>query len=417
MEDFILYVIIGIIVFEFLLERYLEWLNLKSHESQLPPALKGLYEEEKYAQSQRYSQEKARLGAISGLVGFVVLLGMLLTGGFGLIGQWIELHIEHPIWVALAFFGLVGLGADLIGLPFAWYATFVIEEKYGFNRTTAKIFVADKLKEWLLGSLLGGGLLALFIWFHDAFPYYYWLYAWGIFFAFTLFLTMFYTNVLAPIFNKLTPLEDGALRQAIESYAHKVGFPLSKIMVMDGSKRSTKGNAYFSGLGGAKNIVLFDTLIEKHTQEELVAILAHEVGHYKKKHTLQALVLSALIMLLTLYVLQLVVDNPALSVALGGESSRIYLGIIAFSILYSPLSTITGLMMNVFSRKNEFEADAFACATYPAESLVNALVKLSADTLSNLKPHPAYVFFYYSHPPLLQRLEAMKAATIENPTT
>jgi STE24 endopeptidase len=283
----------------------------------------------------------------------------------------------------------------------------VIEEKYGFNKMTPKTFVVDEIKGLVLGAIVGGLLLAAFIWFYRFFGENFWIWAWLFFMAFTLFITAFATTVFIPIFNKLTPLEDGGLRSSILKYAEGVNFPLKKIMVMDGSKRSTKANAFFSGLGGQKNIVLYDTLINDHTEEEVVAVLAHEVGHYKKKHTLQTIVFSALTMLLTFWLLHLFIDYPGLSIALGGEEQSLALGLIAFGILYSPISLITSLVMNLISRKNEFEADAYAATTYAAEPLGNALKKLSLNHLSNLQPHPAYVFFNYSHPPVLERLKAM----------
>ncbi|MEN7550157.1 M48 family metallopeptidase [Rapidithrix thailandica] len=411
MEKTILYIIIAIVAFEFILERLLDYLNQKHWDNQLPKGLQGIIDQDKYQKSQDYAFAKSKLSLWSSLLSFAVILTILFTGGFALIDQWALSVTENSILSTLLFFAVIGLGSDLMSTPFGIYNTFVIEEKFGFNKMTPKIFIMDKIKGWILGALIGGLLLAVFVWFYSTFREYFWLYAWGIFLVFSIGITMFYTNLIVPLFNKLTPLEDGELRTAIENYASKVNFPLKNVFVVDGSKRSTKANAYFSGLGNAKNIVLYDTLIEKHSTEELVAVLAHEVGHYKKKHTLQGLFISAFTMLLTLYILNLLIDNPALSMALGADESRITLGMVAFSILYSPLSTITGLLMNIFSRKNEFEADAYARETSSGADLVTALKKLSVDTLSNLKPHPAYVFFYYSHPPLLKRMEA-----IENPS-
>ncbi|MBT34170.1 MAG: peptidase M48 [Thalassobius sp.] len=404
--DILLYIILAIVTAEFVLERVLDYLNQKNRSNALPENLKGIYDEEKYKKSQDYAAAKDKIGFISSVFSFIVTIAMIL-GGFAYIDNFVRGVTDNSIYQSLLFFAIIGVGSDLISTPFSLYNTFVIEEKFGFNKMKIGTFIGDKIKGWVLGAIIGGGLLYLFVLFYETFPDYFWLYAWGIFMAFTLLITMFYTNTIVPLFNKLTPLEDGELRSAIESYAASVNFPLKNIMVIDGSKRSTKANAYFSGLGGSKNIVLYDTLIEKHSNEELVAVLAHEVGHYKKKHTLQGLFISAFTMLLTLYVLSLVINNPALSEALGASQPSLHLGLIAFTILYSPLSTITGLLMNIFSRKNEFEADAYAAKTSSGKALMDALKNLSVDTLSNLTPHNAYVFFYYSHPPLLKRLGAL----------
>jgi STE24 endopeptidase len=404
----ILYVILAIVTAEFILERVLAYYNSKNWDSKLPEELKGIYDEEKYQKSQEYAAAKEKISWIAGSISFVASILMLLLGGFGWLESLVGQYTDSILWGTLLFFAVIGFASDILGTPFELYSIFVIEEKFGFNKMTFGTYIADKLKGWVLGAILGGLLLAAFIWFYESFREMFWLYAWAIFMAFSLLMMMFYTNLIVPLFNKLTPLQDGELRKAIEDYASKVKFPLKNIMVIDGSKRSTKANAYFSGLGGTKNIVLYDTLIEKHSIPELVAVLAHEVGHYKKKHTLQALVVSALTMLFTMYLLGLVIDSPLLSQALGSETPKLALGMIAFSILYSPISTITGLAMNVLSRKNEFEADAYAAQTSSSNELITALKKLSVDTLSNLKPHPAYVFFYYSHPPLLQRMAALK---------
>jgi len=405
-SELLLWIIIGIVLLEFGLERVLNYLNRKRRGVPLPENVKGLYDAEKYQKSQEYAAAKDKIGTLSSTLGLVGTLVMLL-GGFAWLNEQVVNYTDSPILQALIFFGILGLASDLISTPFSIYNIFVIEEKFGFNKMTPKLYAIDKVKGWVLGGIIGGALLSIFVWFYQAFPDYFWLYAWGIFMAFALFMAMFYTNLIVPLFNKLSPLEEGTLRNEIEKYAASVNFPLKKVMVLDGSKRSTKANAYFSGLGGAKNIVLFDTLIEKQNTDELVAVLAHEVGHYKKKHTFQGIALSAVNTLLTLYILGLVIDSPLLSEALGASQPTFHLGLIAFTILYSPLSTVTGLLMNVFSRKNEYEADAYAAQTASGEALMSALKKLSVDSLSNLTPHPAYVFFYYSHPPLSSRMQAL----------
>ncbi|MBA7519213.1 Protease HtpX [subsurface metagenome] len=297
---------------------------------------------------------------------------------------------------------------DIISTPFSLYDTFVIEEKYGFNKTTLKTFFLDKIKGWFLAAIIGGGLLALVVWFYEQTTNMFWIYTWILVSVFMIFMTMFYSTLIVPIFNKQTPLEEGGLRNAIQEFCKKVDFKLDNLYVIDGSKRSTKANAYFSGLSAKKRIVLFDTLIEDLTQNEILAVLAHEIGHYKKKHTRTGIIISILQTGLTLFILSLFIGNPKLSGALGSGIPSFHLGLIAFGILYSPISTIIGLGMNSFSRKNEFQADNFAKFNFNGEDLSSALKKLSVKNLSNLTPHPAFVFFHYSHPPLLKRLKRLK---------
>ncbi|MFW6246036.1 MAG: M48 family metallopeptidase, partial [Tangfeifania sp.] len=298
--------------------------------------------------------------------------------------------------------------SDILNLPFSIYDTFVIEEKYGFNKTTPKTFVFDKIKGWLLGAIIGGGLLALIIFIYQKTQDMFWIYAWLVVAVFSIFMSMFYSNLIVPLFNKQTPLEEGELRTAIENFAEKVGFKLDNIFVIDGSKRSAKANAYFTGLGPKKRIVLYDTLIDDMKTDELVAVLAHEIGHYKKNHIIQGLIISLVQTGIVLFIFSLLIDSPHLSRALGVEEPNFHIGLIAFGILYSPVSFVLGIFMNKLSRKNEYQADAFAAENYKPEALASALKKLSVKNLSNLTPHPKYVFFNYSHPPLLERLRYLK---------
>ncbi|MBA3900215.1 MAG: M48 family metallopeptidase [Bacteroidetes bacterium] len=408
MADFIFFLILAILIFSYLLERVLSYLNIKNMSPELPKEAEGIYDEEKYKVSQNYQKESSRFGLISSTFSFLLILLMLIFGGFGLVDQWVRGFSDNPIAIALIFFGVLALASDIISLPFELYDTFVIEEKFGFNKTTPKTFILDKVKGYLLGAIVGGGLLALITWIYLAAGPLFWLYIWAVVSAFTLLAGMFYASVILPIFNKLTPLENGPLRSAIEDYAKGVDFKVDNIYIMDGSKRSSKANAFFSGLGPNKKIVLFDTLIEKHTTEELVAVLAHEVGHYKKKHTLQGILLSLLQTGIMLYILSLLIESPALALALGAMEPSFHIGILAFSLLYSPIGLVFGIIMNIVSRKNEYEADDFAKHTYKSSPLISALKKLSVDNLSNLSPHPAYVFFHYSHPPLLKRIDNLK---------
>jgi len=391
------------------LSRYLDQLNAKSWTSNIPNELQGIYDEEKYEKAQAYEKANKKLAVISSTIGIVGILLFLFFNGFAWLHNFLSGITSHYILLPLLFFGVLFIVSDIIGLPIAWYKTFVIEEKFGFNKMSVATFISDKLKGYVLMALLGGGMLTAIIMLFNKTGNWFWFIAWIMVTAFSLFFAKFYTSLLLPIFNKLTPLESGELKSAIESYAQKVDFPLRNISIMDGSKRSSKANAFFSGMGKQKSIVLYDTLVEENTTDELVAVLAHEVGHYKKKHIIQSMILSTLQTGVLFFILGYALRSPELSQALGVTAPTFHIGLIAFGILFSPISTFLGILMNRFSRKNEFEADAYAKETSNANALMSALKKLSVNHLSNLKPHPAYVFFYYSHPPLLERLRMLKA--------
>jgi STE24 endopeptidase len=299
------------------------------------------------------------------------------------------------------------IASDILTIPFQWYSTFVIEEKYGFNKTTTKTFVVDKLKGYLLTAIIGGGLISALIYLVMVIGPNFWIWFSVLASLFVLFINMFYTSIILPLFNKLTPLPAGELKTAIEDFASKVNFPLDNIFIIDGSKRSKKANAFFSGIGKRKKIVLYDTLVENHSTDELVAVLAHEVGHFKKKHIVWGYVLSIVQIVFTLFVLSTLMFEETVSIALGGTQLAVHLNLVAFGILFSPISGITGLIMKIYSRRNEFEADAYARETFDGKALSDALKRLSVDSLSDLYPHPLYVFFHYSHPPLLERLNAL----------
>ncbi|MCX6231201.1 MAG: M48 family metallopeptidase [Bacteroidetes bacterium] len=407
MANTIFIIIIAIIVFEYILERLLSYLNITYWTNELPKELEGIYDAEKYKKSQDYHKVNQRFSFITSTLSFVVMLLMLFLGGFAFVDDFVRQYTVNPILMALFFFGIIAFFADILSLPFDIYDTFVIEQRFGFNTTTAKTYILDKLKGYLLAIILGGGLLALFVFIYKFTGKNFWWIAWIVFSVVTIFFTMFYSNLIVPLFNKQTPLEEGELRNAIHSFAEKVGFKLNNIFVIDGSKRSNKANAYFTGLGGKKRIVLYDTLIKDHSIEELVAILAHEVGHYKKKHTYTGMIISLIQTGLMLFILSWFIGNPLLSAALGVSIPSFHISIIVFGMLYTPLSLILGLALNILSRKHEYEADRFAGENYQPEALQSALKKLSVNNLSNLRPHPAYVFFHYSHPTLLQRLAAL----------
>lgn len=398
------YIIIAILIINFIVDKVLNALNAKHFNDILPEDLKDVYDDTEYKKSQNYKATNYKFGIITSTFSIVLTLGFLLFDGFEFVDNIARNYSANPIPIALIFFGIIMIGSDILTTPFSYYSTFVIEEKFGFNKTTKKLFFVDKLKGWLMMSIIGGGILALIIWFYQITGTSFWLYAWGLVAIFTLIMNMFYSKLIVPLFNKQTPLEEGSLRDNISKYAQTVGFKLDKIFVIDGSKRSTKANAYFSGFGSEKRVTLYDTLINDLEEDEIVAVLAHEVGHYKKKHIIFNLFSSILLTGLTLYILSLFISNPVLSQALGVETPSFHIGLIAFGLLYSPISEITGLIMNVFSRKFEYQADDYAKNTYKAEPLITSLKKLSKNSLSNLTPHKAYVFMHYSHPTLLERI-------------
>ncbi len=408
MYEMLFWIIIAIIVLDFLFEKYLDYLNTTKWSTTLPNEVKGIYDEEKYKKQQAYQRENHRFGILSSSFSFAVTLAMFLFYGFALVDGWAWSITSNAILAALLFFGIIMFASDIISTPFSVYDTFVIEEKFGFNKTTPKTFVLDKIKGWLVGGLIGGGLLALIIFIYSKTGDMFWIYAWIIISAFSIFMAMFYSNLIVPLFNKQTPLEEGELRDAIKSFANKVGFKLDNIYVINGSKRSTKANAYFTGLGAKKRIVLYDTLINDLTVDEIVAVLAHEIGHNKKHHVVYGLILSLIQTGIVLFIFSLLINNPALSKALGVEQPNFHIGLVAFGILYTPVSFVLGIFMNMLSRKNEYQADEFAAVNFKPEALASALKKLSVTSLSNLTPHKTYVFFHYSHPTLLQRLEFIK---------
>jgi len=408
MHEILFLIIIAILVLDFLFEKYLDYLNTTRWSDKLPDELAGIYDQEKYSKQQAYERENHRFGMISGTFSFAATLAMFLFAGFAFVDALAWGFTGYAIVAALLFFGILMFASDILLTPFEIYDTFVIEEKYGFNKTTPKTFVFDKIKGWLLGAIIGGGLLSFIIFIYQKTQNLFWIYAWLVVSAFSVFMLLFYSNLIVPLFNKQTPLPEGELRNAIQKFSEKVGFKLDNIFVIDGSKRSTKANAYFTGFGAKKRIVLYDTLINDMETAELVAVLAHEIGHYKKKHVIQGLIISLLHTGAILFIFSLLIGNPLLSRALGVETPNFHIGLVAFGILYSPVSFVLDIFMNILSRKNEYEADAFAARNYKPEALASALKKLSVKNLSNLTPHPLYVFFHYSHPTLLQRLEHLK---------
>ncbi|WP_288633052.1 M48 family metallopeptidase [uncultured Butyricimonas sp.] len=407
-SEIIFFIIVVFLCLDFVLERVLESLNSKHMSPVLPDSLKGIYEEKEYSRFQSYKRENGRLDSWSSGGGFVVMIVFLVAGGFGWYNSWVVSLTDSVVWQTILFVVGLSVVSSVLDIPFDYYATFRIEEKYGFNKTTRRVYWLDTVKELFLSLVLGGVLLALVVWFYTWAGTYFWLYAWGAVTLFSVFMAMFYSQLIVPLFNKQTPLQEGSLRDKIQAFAGKVGFKLDNIYVIDGSKRSTKANAYFTGLGPKKRVVLYDTLIDELTEEEIVAVLAHEVGHYKKRHTLRSMVVSVIQMGVLFWLFSLCVNNVALSEALGGDRVYFQLGLIAFAILYSLVNLILGIGMNVWSRSNEYEADAFAARYYEGDYLVSGLKKISVKSLSNLTPHPLYEYVYYSHPSLLKRIDAIK---------
>ena len=402
-----IYLIIGLVIFNYLFSTVLDYINGKNWKTEVPPVMKDFYDEDKYLKAKNYSKEKGKVSLISSTLSTLITLLFLIFEGYGWLDNFISLYYDIPFLKSGIFFLVLFILSDFISIPFSCYNTFVIEEKYGFNKTTVKTFVLDKIKGYVLTLIVGGILLFGAIYIVSLLENSFWFWLWLSLSFIMLMVNMFYADLIVPIFNKLTPLEAGSLRDKIESYTKKVGYSLKNIYIIDGSKRSTKANAFFSGLGPRKTIALYDTLVEKHTEEELVAVLAHEVGHYKKKHVFTSLFLTISQLGLMCFLLETCLKVGEISQALGGKEMAFHLGLVAFGILYSPIGTILSILMNINSRKNEFEADYYAKTTYNGAALELALKKLSVDSLSNLYPHHLYTFIHYSHPPLLKRLSAL----------
>ena len=398
------YIIILILIINFIIDKIIGNLNAKHFDDVLPIEVADVYEEKEYSKSQSYNKINFKFGTVTSLFSIVLKLLFFFLNGFEFVDLIARSFSSNPIVIALLFFGIIMIASDMLTTPFSYYKTFVIEEKFGFNKVTKKLFWMDKIKGWLMSIVLGGLILSLIIWFYMKTGKNFWLYAWALVAVFTVFMNMFYSSLIVPLFNKQTPLEDGELKTEIEKFAQKTDFTLDKIFVIDGSKRSTKANAYFAGFGKTKRIVLYDTLINDLTTDEIVAVLAHEVGHYKHKHIIFNLMSSVLLSGFTLFILSLFIDSQLLSSALGVSIPSFHIGMIAFGILYSPISEITSLFMNYASRKFEYQADDYAKKHFGSEPLISSLKKLSKNSLSNLTPHKTYVFMHYSHPTLRERI-------------
>lgn len=403
------YLLMGIITLNIFIEKWLDWLNIRQETDQLPATLEQYIDQKNLNKTKSYQKANYKFGLVTSAFTYVLTMVFIATGFFGLLDIWLQPHFDSSIVLSLVYIGILFIGSDLLSLPFDYYHTFVIEEEFGFNNTSKLTFFMDKVKGYVISIVMGGLLLFALIWLiHQVGQDFWWIF-WIVAIIFMLAVNLFYTAWILPLFNKLSPLEDGELKNEILSYAKSVDFSLDNIFVIDGSKRSSKANAFFSGFGKRKKVVLYDTLIEQHTPDELVAVLAHEIGHYKKKHIYYNIFTGILQVGVMLFILSQVIYNLNMSLALGGNQLAIHLNLIGFTMLFSPLSMVIGIGMNMMSRMHEFEADEFAKETYAGEPLAEALKTLSVKTLSNIHPHPWYVFVHYSHPPLIDRLERLES--------
>ena len=398
-------ILITILLIKFVIDSVLNHLNAKHFNDTLPNDVSDVYEINEYQKSQAYKRTNHNFSKITSLFSLITTLLFFFLNGFSIVDEIARGFSNNIIIITLIFFGIIIIGSDIISIPFSLYKTFVIEEKFGFNKSTKKLFFLDKIKGLLMTIILGGSILSIITWFYEFTGNYFWIYTWLLITTFSVFLNMFYSKLIVPLFNEQTILEEGDLKNEIVKYVNSVGFKANNIYVLNGSKRSTKANAYFSGFGNQKRITLYDTLINDLENNEIVAVLAHEVGHYKRKHILYNLTSSIILTGFALFVLSLFIKTPVLSLALGVSHPSFHIGLIAFGILYSPVSQILGVFMNYMSRKFEYQADNYAKNTFSASPLISSLKKLSKNSLSNLTPHYLYVFFHFSHPTLLDRIK------------
>jgi STE24 endopeptidase len=407
--NFFLIIILVVLIGTYILGVIEDTLNVRHVRTDLPQEFEGYYDAVKYRKSQQYLRENTRFGIITDSITTPITIAFILFGGFNVVDRFARSFSLGPILTGLIFVGVLLLALQILSIPFSIYSTFVIEEKYGFNKTTPKTFILDILKSWLLIAMIGGLVLTAILWFFEEAGPWAWLYCWVAVTIFQIFLIFIAPVIIMPLFNKFVPLEEGDLKKSIQDYTRSQKFKLKGIFTMDGSKRSTKTNAFFTGFGKLRRIVLYDTLIEKHTDRELVSILAHEMGHYKKKHILKSIVISILSSGLMFYILSMFINNKELFDAFRMEQTSIYASLLFFGFLYSPIQMVLALFGNMLSRRHEYEADEYAVKTYKdPEPMIVALKKLSVDNLSNLTPHPLKVFLSYSHPPILERIRAIR---------
>ena len=409
MEQTYYFIIIGALIVEYLLSTISSVLNMNSITSTIPDGFQEFYDDKKYSKSQEYLKDKTKLGLYSSTFSLILTLIVIHFGLFGFLDEFVRSNSTHYITSGLLFFGILFLINDILNIPFSLYSTFVVEEKYGFNKTSIHTFIADKCKGYGLTIVFGSAIMVPVFYFFNTFQDNGWWIAWALITAFIIAVQPLFVHVIAPMFNKFTPLEEGDLKTAIEEFANKVSFPIGRIDVMDGSKRSAHSNAYFSGFGKSRRIALFDTLLDKHSTEEIVSVVAHEIGHYKKKHIITGTVLGVIETGIMLFIFNLFMNDSDLFAVFSVDTVSIYCGLVFFSMLYSPISMVTSIFTTAMSRKNEFEADAYALeTTQKPEPLISMLKGLSASNLSHLTPHPLMVFLSYSHPPVVDRIAAVQ---------
>ena len=405
-----LIVVLAILAIGYLLDTITQYLNMKHLGMALPEEVEGIYDQERYQKSQQYLRETTQFGLVRASIALVVTIVFILVGGFNWIDEIARDFEFESIPTGLIFIAILALGSMVLSLPFAIYSTFVIEQKYGFNTTTVRTFILDRLKGFVLAAIIGGSLLALILWFFEEAGDLAWLYAWIGVTVFIMIIQFIAPVVIMPLFNKFSPLEDDDLASAITDYARRQGFAMKGVFTMDGSKRSTKANAFFAGFGRFRRIVLFDTLVNSMSREEIVSVLAHEMGHFKMKHILKGLILSIATSGLMFYILSLFMENEGLSDAFRVDEVSVYASLVFFGFLYSPINDILSVAANALTRRWEYQADAYSAKTTDqSEAMISALKKLHSASLSNLTPHPIYVYMNYSHPPLVQRIRAINA--------
>jgi len=396
--------VIVFILLDFVRSSVLAYLNAKASSNPVPKVLEGLYEKEKYEKQQAYFSESTRFGVISKGLDTIISVIFFATGLFGWLSGVLQGWTSSIALQTFLFMLIVNVVSEIISIPISVYSTFVIEEKYGFNKTTKKTFAFDTIKSVLLDAVISGGMMTALAAIYTWIPDYFWIVGFAVMATFSVVFSYIYSDVIVPLFNKQTPLPEGELRDAIMEFSSKAGFKLSNIYVIDGSKRSTHSNAYFTGFGKRKRIVLYDTLIDKMPVDEIVAVLAHEIGHYKKGHIYKGMATGLVQTLILMYVMGLVLSSDNLAMAAGADGAVFYINMLVFTMLMSPIMDIAGIFGNISSRKHEVQADSFACSFGLGKSLSSALKNLARENLSNLTPHPLVVFLNYSHPPLADRV-------------
>ena len=408
MDQYFYFIIVGAILAEYILSTLSSMLNMNSIDEKVPEGFEDYYDKGKYSRSQLYLKEKTFFGLFSSTFSLIVVLFVIHAGLFGSLDNLVSEYTNNQIIRGLLFFGILFFINDFINIPFSIYSTFIIEEKFGFNKTTYKTYILDKLKAYGLTIILGSAIISPILYFFETYSNNGWIIAWITVTCFIIAIQPLFVHVIAPMFNKFTSLQEGELRTAIENFADKVNFPVGRIDVMDGSRRSAHSNAYFSGFGKSRRIALFDTLLEKHTTDEIVSVVAHEVGHYKKKHIITGTIIGILETGLMLFIFNMFMNNESLFSVFGVKNISVYAGLVFFGMLYAPISLFTSIISTAMSRKNEFEADAYALeTTKKPKPLINMLKGLSASNLSHLTPHPLMVFLSYSHPPVIDRIKAI----------